>query len=133
MNPQRAMALVLFVLVLADLPWLVMDGTSTALYRVIWNAFLFGIPVILIGFLLLSVRWVLVAGVMYGTIALALDISTIVQELTSPKAHRAAFLSGITAILNFLLIIIGGRGFLDVSPSSPPADRPPNPPLRRAR
>jgi hypothetical protein len=132
-NAQRAMALVLLVLVLADLPWLFMDGTSTVFYRVVWNAFLFGIPVILIGFLLLGARWALVVGVMYGTIALALDISTIVQELTSPKAHRAALMSGITAILNFLLIIIGGRGFLDVSPSSPPAGRPPNPPLRRAR
>ena len=72
------------------------------------------------------------AGVMYGTIGLALDISTIVQELTrSQDQPTMVVFSGITGLLNFLLIAIGGRGFLDVvSHPTPPAGRPPNPPFR---
>ena len=69
------------------------------------------------------------AAVMYGTIGLALDISTVVQELTKADGQSMVLmLSGLTGLLNFLLIAIGGRGFLDVlQPPSPPAGRAPNP------
>jgi hypothetical protein len=53
-------------------------------------------------------------------------------ELTkSPDQPTMVVFSGITGLLNFLLIAIGGRGFLDVvSHPTPPAGRPPNPPFR---
>lgn len=53
---------------------------------------------------------------MYGTIGLALDLSTIVQELTQGGSQASVLvISGITGLLNFLLIAIGGRRFLDAS------------------
>lgn len=86
-----------------------------------WLGFLYGIPVILAGALLGGQRWALMAAVMYGTVGLALDLSTVVQEITHGPARPAVLsASGVTALLNFLLILLGGRGFLDAS-------RPPSP------
>ncbi|HJU04710.1 MAG TPA: hypothetical protein VJ692_06110 [Nitrospiraceae bacterium] len=100
-------------------------GTWTQ--RLFWDGFLVGMPVALAGLLAAGQRWALMAAVMYGTIGLALDISTIVQEITKTALPQTVVLSAITGLLNFLLIAIGGRGFLDVvSRPSPPARRPPN-------
>jgi hypothetical protein len=103
--------------------------TGTQASHVLWNGFLFGIPLALGVLLFARVRWALMAAVMYGTIGLALDISTVVQELTKAGGQsRVLMLSGLTGLLNFLLIAIGGRGFLDVlQPASPPTGRAPNP------
>lgn len=105
-------------------------STGTQMSRVLWNGFLFAIPFALGALLFAGMRWALMAAVMYGTIGLALDISTVVQELTKADGHLPVLmLSGLTGLLNFLLIAIGGRGFLDVLQStSPPADRAPNHP-----
>lgn len=105
-------------------------STGTQMSRVLWNGFLFAIPIVLGALLFARVRWALMAAVMYGTIGLALDISTVVQELTKADGHLPVLLlSGLTGLLNFLLIAIGGRGFFDVLHSaSPPADRVPNHP-----
>lgn len=94
-----------------------------------WNIFLFGIPVLLAGLILRKARWALMAAVMYGTIGLALDIATVVQELTKADGQLTVLLtSSLTGLLNFFLIAIGGRGFLDVlHPMSPPAAHAPNP------
>jgi hypothetical protein len=99
----------------------------------IWTGFLFGLPLILIGFLLAGHRWAFMAGVMYGTIGLALDISTAMHELGRLETRDSLpVMSGLSGLLNILLIVAGGRGFLDVGPvASPPAPReapPPNPP-----
>lgn len=104
-------------------------STGTPMSRVLWNGFLFAIPITLAAVLLARARWALMAAVMYGTIGLALDISTVVQELTKADGHSTVLmLSGLTGLLNFLLIVIGGRAFLDVlQPASPPASRAPNP------
>jgi hypothetical protein len=95
-----------------------------------WNLFLFGIPLVLIGCLLANQRWAFMVAVMYGTVGLALDISTIVQGLTKPDVPPTILaMSGVTGLFNFLLIVFGGRGFLTVSgPSSPPESPRPNPP-----
>jgi len=105
------------------------DSSGTHMYPLFWDVFLFGIPITLAGFIVSKARWVLMAAVMYGTIGLALDISTVVQELTKGEGQPTVLmLSGITGVLNFLLIAIGGRGFLDVlQATSPPASRAPNP------
>ena len=53
------------------------------------------------------------AAVMYGTVGLALDISTLVQGLTKPEVPQmVTAMSGVTGLLNFLLIVFGGKGFL---------------------
>lgn len=97
--------------------------------QVAWDGFLFGVPLILAGCLLASARWAFMAGVLYGTIGLALDVSTLVQGLVHPTPQQAIVLmSGITGLLNFLLILAGGRGFLDVgSAGKPPEVPPPSP------
>ena len=95
-----------------------------------WAVFLFGLPLALIGCLLADQRWALMAAVMYGTVGLALDISTLVQGLTKPDVPRTVLLaSGVTTALNFLVIVFGGKGFLTFTePSSPPEFPRPNPP-----
>jgi hypothetical protein len=104
-------------------------STGTHMSRVLWNGFLFAVPIALGALIFARMRWALMAAVMYGTIGLALDISTVVQEVTKADGHLSVLmLSGLTGLLNFLLIAIGGRGFLDVlQPASPPAGRAPNP------
>jgi hypothetical protein len=105
------------------------DSSGAHMNRVFWDGFLFAIPITLAGFIVAKARWALMAAVMYGTIGLALDISTVVQELTKADGQPTILvLSGITGVLNFLLIAIGGRGFLDVlQPALPPAGHAPNP------
>ncbi|MDQ6735362.1 MAG: hypothetical protein M3Z35_14800 [Nitrospirota bacterium] len=132
MKSRISMIIVLAVLVMVSLLSTTLHGSEssgTHVSRVFWDGFLFAIPVALVGFLMAKARWALMAAVMYGTIGLALDISTVVQELTKADGHPTVLvLSGITGVLNFLLIAIGGRGFLDVlQPASPPAGRAPNP------
>lgn len=107
------------------------SGTWT--HRLIWDGFLVGMPVALAGLLAGGQRWALMAGVIYGTIGLALDISTIVQILTRQNDHPAMIvMSAVTGLLNFLLIVIGGRGFLDMGAPTPRASRPPSPPSHSA-
>ena len=80
-----------------------------------WALFLYGLPLALIGCLLAKQRWALMAAVMYGTVGLALDISTIVQGLTKPDVPQmVTAMSGATGVLNFLLMVFGGNSFLTV-------------------
>lgn len=114
-----------------------LDLPTSAKGHLLWNGFLFGIPLILAGFLAAGARWALMAGVMYGTIGLALDIATVVQDVINPDAQRGVlpilWTSGITGLLNSLLILMAGRGLLDVASSgTPPGGHPPNPPSHPA-
>lgn len=135
MTAQRSMAVVLLALMLAAAAsrWIAGAGPSASpLNHMVWSGFLFGIPLILATFAFIGSRWVLMAGVIYGTIGLALDISTIVQETarSNPEQTVLWMCVGI-GLLNVLVIAIGGRGFLDVpSPARPQASPPPNLPPR---
>ena len=75
-------------------------------------------------------RWAAMACVMYGTVGLALDLATVVQILTKDPDQFFPLLSSlVSGLLNFLLIVFGGRSFLDVVQASPPREsRPPSPP-----
>lgn len=122
-SSQVSAILVGLVVAAALSSWATADGLGDALasrsYG--WLGFLYGVPLILVGALVSGQRWALMAAVMYGTIGLALDLSTIVQELTQgPGQASVLAVSGVTGLLNFLLILLGGRGFLD-------AYRPPSP------
>ena len=96
----------------------------------VWVIVLYGLPIGLIGCLLAHQRWALMAVVMYGTVGLALDVSTIVQTVTKPDLPQmAAVTCGLTGLLNFLLIVFGGRSFLNISGASSLPESPrPNPP-----
>lgn len=101
------------------------DSRSTG-----WALFLYGLPLALIGCLLAGQRWALMVAVMYGTVGLALDVSTIVQGLTKPDVPQmVTAMSGVTGLLNFLLIVFGGKRFLNaMTASSLPESPRPNPP-----
>ena len=105
----------------------------SALTQWTWNGFLFIVPLVLAVLALTGARWSFMVAVIYGTIGLALDISTIVQEfLRAQTVSTAVLLSAVTGLLNAALIGIGGNGFLDVDrPSSlrsapPPSHRSPS-------
>ncbi len=75
--------------------------------------FLIGMPVFLLVAVRLGYRWAAMAGVIYGTVGLALDLSTIVQLLTKEQPTVAALTAnGFSGLLNFLVIAFGGRAFL---------------------
>lgn len=82
------------------------------------DGFLFWVPMLLAGCLLVGPRWAFMAGVMYATIGLAVDLSTVVLELSDPHARsevlRATVLTG---AINGLLILLGGYGFLSIGPA----------------
>lgn len=93
--------------------------------------FLIGMPVFLLVAVRLGYRWATMASVIYGTVGLALDLSTIVQLITKDQPTVASLTAnGFSGLLNFLVIAFGGRAFLDVSQAPPPpGSRPPNPPF----
>lgn len=117
-SSYRSMAIVLLLLVAAGTALrnvVPSESEGSRFALLVWNAFLFGIPLVLAGLLIAEIRWALMAGVIYGTIGLALDISTLVQELTGGDVrYPVLVLSLATGLLNFLLIVFGGRGFLAV-------------------
>lgn len=93
--------------------------------------FLIGMPVFLLVAVRLGYRWATMASVIYGTVGLALDLSTIVQLITKDQPTVASLTAnGFSGLLNFLVIAFGGRAFLDVSQAPPPpGSHPPNPPF----
>ncbi len=79
----------------------------------IWNTFQYGMPLLIGGMCLTGKRWTFMTAVIYGTVGLALDMATFVQSLTGGN-DPAEFIIIIstTALLNFLLIVFGGRAVL---------------------
>lgn len=91
------------------------NSSASRLPRLVWYGFLYGLPPLLGGLLLWGARWVLMACVMYGTIGLALDISTVVQVLSGPAPQPLVLtVSAVTGLTNLFLILLGGWSFLDV-------------------
>ena len=88
---------------------------TSDLRRSIWYGFQFGLPMLVGGVCLIGTRWAAMVGVMYGTIGLALDIATFVQSMISgTDSLHVIGLILLTALFNFLLIVIGGRQVLHV-------------------
>ncbi len=93
------------------------------------SGFLIGLPALLAVLILLRLRWAFMAAVMYGTIGLALDISTLAQALTQGERGRLILLSALTGALNALLTVVSWQGFIGGdAPARLPGDRPPSPP-----
>ena len=114
---------------LVVLEGLLFEAGSANSLATIRDGILLGVPTLLVaGILLLRQHWVVMAAVMYSTIALALDLSTIVQEASqaSPRPPILALTLG-SSLLNFLLMIFGGRCALSFRPDeSPPTTPQPN-------
>lgn len=95
-----------------------------------WIAFLIAVPVLLTALIGFRFRWATMVVVMYGTIGLALDIATLVQELSKPQGGALVIGVGLlSGSLNFLLIVWGGQAVLGgMSNEQLGASRRPNPP-----
>jgi hypothetical protein len=72
--------------------------------------FLFVLPLALMALLAYSQqRWVLMVVVMYGTIALALDLATVVQEIKQERSRPAIIaLTLCSGVGSFALLVLSG-------------------------
>lgn len=102
----------------------------TARTQPLWIGFLVLTPLGLAMLVWRGLWWAAMACVMYGTVGLALDLATTIQILTKDQETGPSFLNNlISGCLNFLLILFGGRSFLEVTQAPTPQEpRPPNPP-----
>jgi len=103
-----------------------LEGEIRSSPSMIWNVFQYGLPLMMAGICLTGKRWAFMAAVIYGTIGLALDISTLVQSITEGFESKGYFLVIITTgLLNFLLIVLGGKFLLSslASPHGSPKPR----------
>jgi hypothetical protein len=107
------------------------NGTSTILGMRWRIGFFILTPLVLALLVWFQLRWVAMACVMYATVGLAMDVATIVQVLTKDSEVGASLIANaVSGLLNFLLIVFGGRSFLDVGQGPMPREpRPPSPPF----
>ena len=106
------------------------QGTGTQI-GMAWRIGLFIVlPLTLTLLIGLQFRWAAMVCVMYATVGLAMDIATVIQILKSDEEFGTGIInSGISGMLNFLLIVFGGRAVLDVDQGLMPQEsRPPSPP-----
>lgn len=106
------------------------ESVAASAYGTFRVGFLILMPVGLAALVWQSARWAPMVCVMYGTVGLALDLATVVQMIAkSQDGWSDFFAAGISGILNFLLIVYGGKALLDVERRpSPPGYHPPSPP-----
>ena len=73
-------------------------------------------------------QWIAMILVMYSTIALALDLATIVQESSQSSPHLAVLiLIALSSLINFLIMVFGGHYALRLRPDiQPPEGRHPS-------
>jgi hypothetical protein len=103
---------------------------ATETGRIGWASYLIGIPLALAGLIWMGWTWTAMACVIYGTIGLAVDLATVTSILGGKGETGALFLfSAISGIVNFLLILFGGRAFFhSLQGTALPVSRPPSPP-----
>lgn len=96
----------------------------------LWWLFLVLIPLVLASFVMLGWTWPSMACVVYGTVGLAIDLSTLVPLLG--RLHESSLkvvLGTLSGSANLLLIVFGGRAFWSaLEELRPPESRPPSPP-----
>ena len=115
-QPQHIMAIVCFGLFAGAMAlngFQATEAEDPPTQSVIWNTFQYGMPLLIGGMCLTGKRWTFMTAVIYGTIGLALDIATLAQSLIEGEDLVEFFIIiSTTAVLNFLLIMIGGRKML---------------------
>jgi hypothetical protein len=92
------------------------DEAPQPSHGMLWNAFQYGLPLLIGGICLTGQRWACMTAIIYGTVGLALDLATLVQNLTE-ETGSLTFVAIIltTALLNFFLIVLGGKFLLTES------------------
>jgi hypothetical protein len=103
---------------------------STDAARIGWMLYLIACPLTLACVVWIGWTWAAMASVIYGTVGLAVDLATIASTLGGQGETGALFLfSVMSGIVNFLLIVFGGRAFFHSSLGTAlPISRPPSPP-----
>ncbi len=103
---------------------------STTLAGPWWIGFLILLPMVLGVLVWKKIVWAAMACVIYGTVGFALDLSTAVQILTKDSDIVLPVLSSaVSGVLNFLLIVFGGRSFVEAFRAPQPQEfHPPSPP-----
>ena len=103
---------------------------ATEAGRIGWMLYLIACPLALAALIWIGWTWTAMACVIYGTVGLALDLATVTSILTGQAEIGALFLfSAMSGIVNFLLILFGGRAFFHSSLGTAlPESRPPSPP-----
>ena len=100
---------------------------ATEAGRIGWMLYLLVFPIALAGLVWIGWTWTAMACVIYGTVGLALDLATVTSILGGQGETGTLFLfSVMSGIVNFLLILFGGRAFLhsfqgDRASSIPPS------------
>ena len=131
MAATRPIITLLLALIAVEASLLLIGSTSplSTIQHGVLLGFLFGFPALLVGGLLvIRQQWIAMVTVMYSTVALALDVATIVQEASQPAPRSVVLaLTLVSSLLNLLIMIFGGRCALTVgSDERPPAGRHPN-------
>ena len=103
---------------------------ATEAGRIGWVLYLIAFPLALAGLVWIGWTWTAMACVIYGTVGLALDLATVTSILAEQGETSALLVfSATSGIVNFLLMLFGGRAFLHWSLGSAlPGSRPPSPP-----
>jgi len=107
-----------------------LSPAATDTGRLVWIGYLIACPLALAALVWMGWAWTAMACVVYGTVGLALDLAT-VTSILSGKSETEALLvfSAMSGVVNFLLILSGGRAFFQSSLGAAlPVSRPPNPP-----
>ena len=103
---------------------------ATEAVRVGWMLYLLAFPITLAALVWMGWSWTAMACVIYGTIGLALDLSTVTSILGGQGEPGTLFLfSALSGVVNFLLTLFGGRAFFhSFQGTRLPVSRPPSPP-----
>jgi uncharacterized protein involved in response to NO len=112
---RTALLILLAGLLAVNIGVLTRSDTSTSPTGTWWISFLALMPFGLGLLVWRGFRWAAMVCVMYGTVGLAMDVATLVQILSNdPEVTLSLLNSLVSGCLNFLLILFGGRSFLDV-------------------
>ena len=131
MSPARPIIGLLVVLIMVEFSLIILGSSSpvSTIKQSVLVGFLFGFPTLLIGGLLVTrQQWIAMISVMYSTIALALDLATIVQESSQSSPHLAVLiLIALSSLINFLIMVFGCHYALRFRPDiQPPEGRHPS-------
>lgn len=123
------LTLLLCTLVVEIGSFLFENGIDTTLGMTWRMGFFVFVPLALAILIWLKFRWAAMICVMYATVGLAMDIATLVLTLKQDSVSTVSVVNNaVSGFLYFILILLGGWSFLDVSQEpTPPESRLPNP------
>ena len=128
---QTALLSVLIGTLIVETGYFFVENGASTNAGTVWRiGFFILMPLALAILIGLQLRWAVMVCVIYATIGLALDVATIIQMTKDSEVGVSLIANLVSGLFNFLLIIFGGRSFLDVVQKPMPLEhRPPNLPF----